>query len=88
MKDGCKGDILVLLGLNYLMGTHAMVHLHGNRLWTTWNEKNNHDGLEKKCDFHLVYLGRGIFAELSPRIEPLVEIEDQSNVTSLVINLI
>ena len=65
-----------------------MVHLHGNRLWTTLNEKNNHDELEKKCDFHLVYLGRGIFAELSPRIKPLVEIEDQTNVTSLVIGML
>ena len=43
IKDGRKGDILVLLGLNYLMGTHTMVHLHGNRLWTTLQETLNHD---------------------------------------------
>ena len=38
-----------------------------------------------KCDFHLVYLGRGIFAELCKRAEPLVEIEGDPNVMSLVV---
>ena len=80
IKDGCKGDVLVLLGLNYLMGSHIMVHLHGNRLWTTL-----HDEIELKCDFHLVYLGCGIFAELCKCAEPLVEIEGDANVMSLVI---
>ena len=85
IKDGCKGDVLVLLGLNYLMGSHTMVHLHGNRLWSTLQEKLNHDEMVSKCDFHLVYLGRGIFAELCKRAEPLVEIEGDANVMSLVV---
>ena len=85
IKDGCKGVVLVLLGLNYLMGSHTMVHLHGNRLWTTLHDKLNHDEMELKCDFHLVYLGRGIFAELCKCAEPLVEIEGDANVMSLVI---
>ena len=85
IKDGRKGDVLVLLGLNYLMGSHTMVHLHGNRLWTTLQDKLNHDEMVLKCDFHLVYLGRGIFAELCKRAEPLVEIEGDANVMSLVI---
>ena len=85
IKDGCKGDVLVLLGLNYLMGSHTMIHLHGNRLWTTLHDKLNHDEMELKCDFHLVYLGCGIFAELCKCAEPLVEIEGDANVMSLVI---
>ena len=85
IKDGRKGDVLVLLGLNYLMGSHTMVHLHGNRLWTTLQDKLNHDEMVLKCDFHLVYLGRGIFAELCKHAEPLVEIEGDANVMSLVI---
>ena len=85
IKDGRKGNVLVLLGLNYLMGSHTMVHLHGNRLWSTLQEKRNHDKMVLKCDFHLVYLGRGIFAELCKRAEPLVEIEGDPNVMSLVI---
>ena len=85
IKDGRKGDVLVLLGLNYLMGSHTMVHLHGNRLWTTLQDKLNHDEMVLKCDFHLVYLGWGIFAELCKRPEPLVEIEGDANVMSLVI---
>ena len=62
-----------------------MVHLHGNRLWTTLHEKLNHDEMEMKCDFHLVYLGCGIFAELCKCAVPLVEIEEHANVMSLVI---
>ena len=85
IKDGRKGDVLVLLGLNYLMGSHTMVHLHGNRLWTTLQDKLNHDEMVLKCDFHLVYLGWGIFAELCKHPEPLVEIEGDANVMSLVI---
>ena len=85
IKDGGKGDVLVLLGLNYLIGSHTMVHLHGNRLWSTLQEKLNHDEMVIKCDFHLVYLGRGIFAELCKRAEPLVEIEGDASVMSLVI---
>ena len=30
IKDGHKGDVMCLLGLNYAMDTHTMVHLHGN----------------------------------------------------------
>ena len=56
IKDGRKGDVLVLLGLNYLMGSHTMVHLHGNRVWTTLQDKLNHDEMVLKCDFHLVYV--------------------------------
>ena len=85
IKDGRKGDVLVLLGLNYLMGSHTMVHLHGHRLWSTLHEKLNHNEMVLKCDFHLVYLGRGIFAELCKRAEPLVEIEGDPNMMSLVI---
>ena len=85
IKDGYKGDILVLLELNYLMGSHTMVHLHGNRLWTMLQEKLNHDEMEMKCNFHLVYLGPGIFAELCRHAVLLVEIKEHANVMSLVI---
>ena len=34
IKDACKGDTMVLLRLNYLMGTHTMVHLSKNH--TAW----------------------------------------------------
>ena len=30
IKDSCKGDVMCLLGLNYAMDTHTIVHLHGN----------------------------------------------------------
>ena len=43
IKDGRKGDILVLLGLNYLMGTHTVVHLSGGRVWSTLLGNLSHD---------------------------------------------
>ena len=38
-----------------------------------------------KCNFHLVYLGRGINAELMAHTEPLAELGDQETVISLVV---
>ena len=60
IKDGRKGDVTALLGQNYLMGTHTMVHLSGNRIWSTHQGNLLHDDIVNKCEFHLLYLGRGI----------------------------
>ena len=57
IKDGCKGDVMVLLGLNYAMDTHMMVHLKGNKLWTTLQGNLTQDQMAARCNFHLVYLG-------------------------------
>ena len=70
-KDGRKGDILALLGLNYLMGIHTLIHLSGNRTWSTHHGNPPHDEIVDKCKFHLIYLGRGIYAELVKRTTPL-----------------
>ena len=54
---------MVLPGLNYLMWTHTLVHLHENRLWSTLEGSHSHDEMVDKYEFHLVYLWRGIYAE-------------------------
>ena len=44
IEDGQKGDFLTLYGLNLMLDTHTIVHLHNNRLWTTVkNRALNHD---------------------------------------------
>ena len=88
LKDGRKGDILALLGLNYLMGTHMLIHLSGNRTLSTHRGNPPHDEIVDKCDFHLIYLGRGIYAELVKRDHPLVELNDKDGTKSLVIRML
>ena len=68
VEDGRKGDFLTLYGLNLMLDMHTLVHLMNNRIWTTIkNQSLSHDELLKMCNFHLVYLGRGLFVELKER---------------------
>ena len=68
IEDRWKGDFLTLYGLNLMLSIHTLVHLKNNRLWTTIkNPSPNHDNLLKMCNFHLVYVGRGLFVELTER---------------------
>ena len=76
---------MVLLGLNYLMDTHTTVHLKHNRMWSTLHRNFTHDELVNWSNFHLVYLGQGIYAELIKRPTPLEDVSEHSDVTSLVI---
>ena len=78
MKGGRKGDILALLGLN----------LSGNRTWSTHRGNPLHDEIVDKCKFHLIYLGRGIYAELVKRDHPLVELNNKEGTKSLIIEML
>ena len=62
-----------------------MVHLSGNHVWSTLLGDMTHDEMIEKCDFHLVYQGRGIYAELVKNEKPLSEITDQDGIQSLVV---
>ena len=86
IKDGHKGDVMCLLGLNYAMDMHTMVHLHGNHLWSTLHRNFTHDQMAAKCNFHLAYLSRGIYAELVKRDTPLQSCSESDDVTSLIID--
>ena len=85
IRDSHKGDIMVLLGLNYLMGTHTVVHLSGNHVWSTLPGSLSHDEMLNRCDFDLIYLRRGIYTELVECSEPLAKVSDQDNTLSLVV---
>ena len=44
IKDGRHPDFSVLLALNTLLETHAIVHINENKIWTTLNDPpENHD---------------------------------------------
>ena len=61
IKDGHRGDVMCLLGLNYAIDTHTMVHFQGNHLWGTLHGNFTHDQMASRCNFHLAYLGQGIY---------------------------
>ena len=86
IEDGWKGDFLTLYSLNQMLNTHTLVHLKNNRLWTTIkNPSPNHDNLLKMCNFHLVYLGRGLFVELTERKQPLIVMEEDTDTKTVII---
>ena len=86
IEDGWKGDFLSLYGLNLMLDTHTAIHLSNNRLWTTIkNPPKNHDMLLPMCNFHLVYLGRGLFVELIERKHPLIVVEKTADVKTVLI---
>ena len=68
IKDGRHPDFFVLLALNALLETHAVVHISNGKTWTTLNDPpENHDRILERCEYHLVYLGKGNFIELVKR---------------------
>ena len=90
ITSGLKGDILALFRLCLLVDKHCLLHLKNGRVWTTVeNPHTNHDELLHVCNYHLVFLGRGIFIELKHCITPLrlanvetgTESADSSNLT-------
>ena len=86
IEDGRKGDFLALYSLNLMLDTHTVVHLKNGRLWTTIkNRLLSHDELVKMCNFHLVYLGRGLFVELMERKRPLTIVEENDDTKTVII---
>ena len=86
IEDGWKGDFLALYSLNLMLDTHTVVHLKNDWLWTTIKDQSlSHDELVKICNFHLVYLGRGLFVELMERIQPLTTVEENADTKMVVI---
>ena len=85
IEDGQKGDFLSLYGLNLLLDTHTLVHLNNNQIWTTIkNPPKSHDDLIAMCNFHLVYLQRGLFVELIERKHPLIVVDETTDTKSIV----
>ena len=67
ITSGLKGDILALFALCLLVGKHCLLHLRDGKVWTTVQvPPSNHDELLQMCNYHLVFMGCGIFIELKP----------------------
>ena len=68
IKDGRRGDILCVYLLSMATGSHTVVHMKHNKVWSTLKDRPaSHDELIQQCDKHLVYLGLGIFLQLKER---------------------
>ena len=68
IKDGRRPDFLVLLTLNALLETHAVVHIANDNMWTTMNNPpDDHNQLLECCEYHLIFLRQGNFVEMVKR---------------------
>ena len=65
VKEGRRGDILCVYLLSMATGSHTVVYMRNNKVWSTLKDMPTlHDELIQQCDKHLVYLGFGIFFQL------------------------
>ena len=68
VKEGRRGDILCIYLLSMATGSHTVVHMRNNKVWSTLQDMpTSHDELIQQCDKHLVYLGLGVFFQLKER---------------------
>ena len=87
IKGGHHPDFFVLLALNALLETHAVVHISNGKTWTTLNDPpENHDRILERCEYHLAYLGRGNFVELVERQRPLITVHSDEEVKTIEID--
>ena len=76
-----KADFFALYGLCLLTDKHVVIHLKEGKIWTSLkNPPDDHDKILEMCQFHLVYLGRNLFVELTKRLNPIQIIESSDDV--------
>ena len=76
IKDGNQPNFFTLFALNVLLEIHTVVHINSDRIWATMDKApSDHQQLAKMCEYHLVFLGQGCFAELVERQHPLIVVE-------------
>ena len=64
-----------------LLETHVAVHIKDNKIWTSMdNPTDNHQDLLDRCEFHLAYLGCGIFIELVKSQHPLIVVDSTEDI--------
>ena len=75
------------MALSLLTDAHTYVNLHNGQKWMTLkNVPDTHDEILKLCGIHLMYLGRGMFIELTEYASPLqLAQNDDSQVQSLIV---
>ena len=74
----------MLLALNALLETHAVVHISNDKTWTTLiDPPENHDCILECCEYHLVYLGKGNFVKLVERQQLLITIHSDDDVKTV-----
>ena len=77
--DNRKADIMGLYSLCMLTEVHAWIQLHDGQIWTTLaDDKLTHDTAMERCEIHLAYFGRGLYASLHPCKLDMRTVTDQS----------
>ena len=86
IRDGRKGDMLVLYTLNLLLETHMVVHLKDGHTWSMLAEAGpSHSDDLDHSELHLAYTGQGLFIELIECTIPLKIVESTDKTTSIII---
>ena len=73
VKQGRRGDILLVYVLSIMKGLHTCIHLRNGITWCTLRAVPvHHTELMGRCDIHLGYFGFGIFLRLIKHELPIV----------------
>ena len=82
--DGRKADFFALFAINVLLEMHSVVHLKNGVIWSTLeNQPMDHNELLSTCNFHLAYMGRGLFVELTIMQHPIITVTSTKDVKAI-----
>ena len=82
--DGRKVDFFTLFAINILLETHMAVHLKNGEIWSMLERQPmDHSELLNKCNFHMAYVGRGLFIELTKRKHPIVIVDSTDDIKAI-----
>ena len=63
VRSNGRADVPALFLLSKITKVHSVVHINKNCYWSTLQEEpERHDNFMQRCNVHLAYLGRGIYA--------------------------
>ena len=84
IKDGRKGDFLVLYELSPLVECHSVVHLKGGKIWTTLDKQStDHAEILEQCGFYFAYVGRELFVQLVKCRHPIIVVEQTEDIKTI-----
>ena len=82
--DGRKADFFTLFAINILLETHTAVHLRNDEIWSMLKRQPmDHNELLNKCNFHMAYVGRCLFVELTNRKHPIIIVDSTHDIKAI-----
>ena len=84
ITDGRKVDFFILFAINILLETHMAVYLKNGEIWSMLERQPmDHNELLNKCNFHMAYVGRGLFVELTKRKHPIIIVDSTDDIKAI-----